>query len=570
MHPDVSGAGTGDPAGPFAHYPASPLDVSTRAEELLTAAERVDAVGDRAYARGRRALAATEGEIVATLDQGLTRLKDQVHDVKASAVVAAGALTVWARAITDYNAGVDLLNAEHESARDASGPSRPMMLAGLRVRHTALAAELDDAAERVAGILRRGPSQRAILRLFQHGTLPLRVASLMSEYDFSGVDIGELVRRLQRHGEVPYDLEPKQIARAVRMLADLADPDNLPWSWHRSTLTATWERLSQLDPRAIDYVVLGLSDDQLALIDRMVSTSVRERQTLPPGLDSGLDRFDLADFHTLFLAHASSDTLGRLERCWRSIRPAINTADNVQDGSLDRPRWRRPDDTELFDGEPSADDIDQGALGDCWMQAKLAAIAQDDPDWVHEHIRRNPNGTVTVTFYDDDGDPHEVTVTDQLPLDDDGEPVFSGDSGTGAPWADYYETAFAVISDHHSDDESGYGGIEQGRAGDDAGLMTGHDADSIEDEGGFLGFGDTHKDFDDVRQRVEDGDPVVVATTDSGPSYPFAPNHAFYVKGFNDDGDIVLGNPWSRHASSLVLDEGEFNNLINDAAAIKP
>jgi Calpain family cysteine protease len=329
-----------------------------------------------------------------------------------------------------------------------------------------------------------------------------------------------------------------------------------------------WVRLSQLDPRAVDYVVLGLSDDQLTLLDRLVSTSIGERQALPPGIDSGLDRFDLADFHTLFLANASVETLRRLDRCWRSITPTVRTADHVENRSLDRPRWRRPDNTALFDGEPSADDIDQGALGDCWMQAKLAALAQDDPGWVRDHVRRNPNGTVTVTLYDDGGDPHEVTVTDTLPLDASGEPVFSGDDGTGARWADYYEKAFALVSDHRTDGERGYGGIERGWAADDAQLMTGHEPGDIDDEGGLLGFGDSHPDLDDIRERVADGDPVVVATTDESLPPPFAPNHVFYVEGFGDDGDVVLGNPWSRDTTPLILDEERFNRVTHDAATL--
>ncbi|HYJ67497.1 MAG TPA: C2 family cysteine protease, partial [Nocardioidaceae bacterium] len=460
--------GGGGSAGPFEHYPASPSAVSGQADELLATAVRIGRVGGQAYAREQRAIAATDGALAALFDGRLAELRDQTVELKSAAVVASGALTIWACAIADYNSRVDQLNAEYPLVREDR-----FAVAVVQARLSALQEALDETAGRVGQILDRGPSESAVLRLFQHGTLPLSVTSLMSEYDFSGIDIGELVRRLQRHGELPYDLDPHDVGAAVRLLERLTEPDHLTWSWNRTTLTMAWEQLAELDPRAVDLVVLGLSDDQLTLLDRLMSTtSIGERL---PGVESGLDRFDLADFHTLFLANASTETLRRLQRCWRSINPTIKNVDAVEQGAIDRPRWRKPDTGGLFDGPPTADDIDQGAVGDCWMQAKLAALAQDDSDWVNEHVRRNPNGTITVTFYDDDGDPHEVTVTSELPVDDYGDRVYSGDDD-GAPWADYYEKAFALISDNHHDAEAGYGGIEYGRASLEAMLMTGHDA----------------------------------------------------------------------------------------------
>jgi Calpain family cysteine protease len=557
--------GDGPGTGPFEHYPVPAAAVLDRADTLMSTAERIVAVGDRALARERRAVAATEGYLATLFDARLAELAARVLDLKSASVAAAGALSIWAAAVMDYNAGIDELNAELALAGGRE------LLPWLRLRQASLVDELDDAALRAAAILDRGPSEATVLRLFRHGRLPLRTTTLFPEYDFTDVDVGALVRRLQRWGDLPLDLDPGQIAAAVRMLERLTDPDHLMLSSSRAVLSAMWRQLAELDPRAVDLVVLGLSDDQLATLDRLVSmTDAPGDLPLPDALDTGLDRFTLADFHSLFLANASIDTLRRLRRTWPSIEPVLKTVDAIEDGRLDRPHWGDPGrPVDLDTDSASADDIDQGALGDCWMQGKLAAIADADPDWVAEHVRENANGTITVAFYDDDGATHHVTVTDRLPVAADGEPVFSGNDDTGARWADYYEKAFALISDHHHDGERGYGGIERGQAGDDADLMTGRDAEAIEDEGGFLGVGG-HPDLDDVRRHVEAGDPVVVSTTDARLPRPFVPKHQFHVEGFTADGHVVLGNPWSRDEPELVLTEDEFNQLIDDAAALQP
>lgn len=547
--------GREDTGGPFTHYPANPKQIALRAADLLRSAQRIARVGDQAYAGGRRAIAATHGDFVALFDVRLRELRERTLRLKRAAVVASGALSTWASSIVTYDAGIDELNTEYALARQGAGLG-PLLLANLTARQTRLAAELEDDARRVSGLLTRSPSETTVQRLLERGALPLRVTTVLSEYDFSDVDASALVRSLRSRGELPSEVDPGSVERAVRLLERLTDPEQLPLAWSRPVLTMAWDRLAELDPRAVDLVVLGLSDEQLTTLDRMVSRTGPRALPLPMGAEPfGLDRFDLVDFHTLFLAHASVDTLHRLQRTWRSIEPAVRQVDSVEDGSMDRPRWRRQDTGDLFADAPiTGDDIDQGGVGDCWMLAKLAALAESDPDWVREHVRRNDNGTVSVTFYDDSGAPHEVTVTDKQPVDDDGRQVFSGNDGTGDRWADYYEKAFALASDHGHDDGPGYGGIESGRASDGARLMTGNEAEAVED----------------IREHVDAGEPVVVGTSGDDLSEPFVPNHQFYVEGFTSDGDVILGNPWGSDEPDLVLTAGEFNDLIDDAAVIKP
>ena len=193
-----------------------------------------------------------------------------------------------------------------------------------------------------------------------------------------------------------------------------------------------------------------------------------------------------------------------------------------------------------------------------------ALMLAEGSTWAQDHVRRNANGTVTVTMYDDDGNPHDVVVTSRIPLDSSGNPAFSGNSGVDSAWSIYYEKAFAIASEHGSDGESGYGGTEGGSATDDAQLMTGSDADGID------------PDYDDVREAFENGQPVIAGTVGDDDDVPedmknaFAKNHMFYVQGFDVDGNILLGNPWGPDEEVLVLTPDEFEDNFDNAAALNP
>ncbi|OBQ15983.1 MAG: hypothetical protein AN481_19505, partial [Aphanizomenon flos-aquae LD13] len=53
----------------------------------------------------------------------------------------------------------------------------------------------------------------------------------------------------------------------------------------------------------------------------------------------------------------------------------------------------------LFQNGLSANDIDQGALGDCYYVATLASIAQEKPDYIQNMFTDNGDNTFTVRFY---------------------------------------------------------------------------------------------------------------------------------------------------------------------------
>lgn len=77
-------------------------------------------------------------------------------------------------------------------------------------------------------------------------------------------------------------------------------------------------------------------------------------------------------------------------------------------------------DLPLFAKEPTVDDIEQRLLGDCYLQAALISMVQQDPQAIKRCMRDNGNGTVTVRFFKKDAPeqpliPKYVTVTKTVP-----------------------------------------------------------------------------------------------------------------------------------------------------------
>jgi Calpain family cysteine protease/Domain of unknown function (DUF4157) len=64
----------------------------------------------------------------------------------------------------------------------------------------------------------------------------------------------------------------------------------------------------------------------------------------------------------------------------------------------------------LFPQKPTMDDIQQGALGDCYLLAAMASVVQRDADHFIRHMKDNLDGTVTVRLYSAVDTPLLVTV----------------------------------------------------------------------------------------------------------------------------------------------------------------
>jgi hypothetical protein len=200
---------------------------------------------------------------------------------------------------------------------------------------------------------------------------------------------------------------------------------------------------------------------------------------------------------------------------------------------------------DLSDEALDPTNMEQGALGDCWFLAAAGAVAQEDPDWIREHLTENEDGTWTVTFYDMWGNPVEITVEPTL--------AENGTKGAGGEdsWISIYEKAAAeYFGGNYSD-------IEGDLASRGLLAITGNPSQLTYDAS-----------LEELREQLENG--PVVATTEQGPADWYSPeriddttivpNHAYVVESVEERVNPATGetetmvhllNPWGPDGGEL-------------------
>jgi Calpain family cysteine protease len=125
----------------------------------------------------------------------------------------------------------------------------------------------------------------------------------------------------------------------------------------------------------------------------------------------------------------------------------------------------------LFAHAPSQEDVEQNSLGDCWLMAAMAAVADKTPQHFSNMMKDNMDGTVTVQLYDVAPGlgftPRRITVKKSIV-------VHAGTNqaghGGGALWVSIYEKAFTAAGYHGGGDDrlpverGSYGTIESGQS----------------------------------------------------------------------------------------------------------
>jgi hypothetical protein len=86
----------------------------------------------------------------------------------------------------------------------------------------------------------------------------------------------------------------------------------------------------------------------------------------------------------------------------------------TSNGTTVTPNYTLPANLPLFNGTPSYQDVVQGAVGDCWLMASLAEVADRNPAIIRSMFIDNGDGTFTVRFYNN-GVADYVTVDKFLP-----------------------------------------------------------------------------------------------------------------------------------------------------------
>jgi Calpain family cysteine protease len=107
---------------------------------------------------------------------------------------------------------------------------------------------------------------------------------------------------------------------------------------------------------------------------------------------------------------------------------------------------------------PSKDDIFEGKVGDCYLLATLAALAESNPDFIRQTVTDLNDGTYDVRFFQPNGSRTYVRVTPEFWVDEHGRPKYARFGRQGCLWVPLLEKAFAVCRRN----PAGYDSIEGG------------------------------------------------------------------------------------------------------------
>ena len=257
------------------------------------------------------------------------------------------------------------------------------------------------------------------------------------------------------------------------------------------------------------------------------------------------------------------------ELLWAAPRNSFSDGeDEVDDptGKGEHDPLRGP--VDLSDDAFDLSQVKQGGIGDCWFLASAAAVGANDPDFIRDHITHHPDGSYTVTLYED-GKPVHIRV-DASTIDDgvtnpDDEPT----------WLSIYEKAAAAHMGGSYDD------IDLDQVSRGLEMVTGRDTDSDGDRG-----------LDDIRDDLDAGRTLVVSTEDDSKSgwNPFdtavdddnvVPNHAYVIESVVErDGQTIvrLVNPWGPDGGTggdghvkdgvLELTEAEFHQNFDTTTSV--
>lgn len=327
------------------------------------------------------------------------------------------------------------------------------------------------------------------------------------------------------------------------------------------------DALAKLSPVELEQFLASLSDDELAALAKTAGEDGK-------GLFnwSGIDPLERQDLLSAMLRNATTEEAGRIlaNVSWATPDDAVVTGDPANPDIETRTAaadHRMPAGSVLGEN-PSWRDVHQGSYGDCGSLATLAAMSYKDPSFITDHITDNNNGTVSVKLYDSSGAGHWVTVSKDLPVNDKG--GYLGARGTSdgdginnpqaANWPAYYEKALAQGYTNDGKPAGTYHGIE--------GQWPSNLSPT---EGG--GKANILNSPDSTWQAIQDGEPVVISTDnpvrgDDGRPENLPGPHAFFAKGLDGDGNIILGNPWGPPQPDAIMSKEQYKKYVTESAVI--
>lgn len=141
------------------------------------------------------------------------------------------------------------------------------------------------------------------------------------------------------------------------------------------------------------------------------------------------DKYKLGPYtRELFAKYAAAKKEGLKKDEWPNF-------DSMYAAALRRIQRAGP---EVFaENQPRLEDVNQGAIGDCFFLAPLGALIHRDPERVRRMIRTNEDGTFTVSF----GNGRTVRIAPPTDI----ELATSSSTDKGGRWVPILEKAFATV-----------------------------------------------------------------------------------------------------------------------------
>jgi uncharacterized protein YukE len=252
------------------------------------------------------------------------------------------------------------------------------------------------------------------------------------------------------------------------------------------------------------------------------------------------------------LAGAYTTTLKTLLRQFDAVDQSTAQALNTAFAMPETPpapdfRWTEKD---LYDGDPLSDDVNQDAIGDCYLISTMAAVAHADPQRIRDRIAYNPQtGEFDVTLWDG-GTWRHISVT-QADIDANikarGGSAVDNYPSAGKPlWPAVLESAYAKLKG------TDLKGIETGRLAPWAmEALTGNDGKWVIPATEW--FTTQHIDTQ-ITDALHNHQPVTVSTSLFGGD--LQSRHVYSVEGISGTGSdavVTLRNPWGADNGQSVI-----------------
>lgn len=213
-------------------------------------------------------------------------------------------------------------------------------------------------------------------------------------------------------------------------------------------------------------------------------------------------------------------------------------------------------DKDLYPHDPTAADIHQDLIGDCYLDSAMGAIANANPQWIKDRIRYDATtGNFDVTMWDGHQWKHISVTQDDIRTNiaksgaswlDNGQP-------NAALWPSVLESAYARLKAPPGDtmDDALVGVIGHGGYAKDAmEALTGNRGTNIDPQAVWL----TNQHIDqDIASALANHQPVTISTATHGD--PLARSHVYIVEGITgtgSDAQVTLRNPWENNLGTPV------------------